>query len=129
MSDVGARSFARLIEGVGGGDLLADLSNNQHELMSSMQTMANYTEMKIKGELTLKLKQTTDHRGNVSFDWDVSIKKPKRKRITAQAWTDKSGNVVFQSPKQPDLPGLREVKITNDEAREVTEQMQSGREV
>lgn len=105
----GPRSFARLIENLGGGDLLADLSDQHHELTQEMYKLANQSDSRVEGELSFTLKQTVDHKGNVGAKWDIKIKKPTKKRVPAMAFLDKRGHIVFQSPRQAELPNLREV--------------------
>lgn len=104
----GARSFARFIQDAGEGDLLRDLSEANHELGNALQNEALHVNGKVKGELKLVLKYSCDARGNVGIDWDVSVKKPKKTRVTAQAWVNKQGNLVFEPPRQIALP-LREI--------------------
>lgn len=117
----GARSFARFLEQLGHGDALEDLSNAQHELGNALQDVALDLGggAKVKGELKVTFKYTCDSRGNVGVDWDVTTKKPKRKRATAQAWVNKAGNLVFEPPRQQKLP-LHEVKERR-ELRDVDE--------
>lgn len=111
----GARSFARFLEQLGHGDALEDLSNAQHELGNALQDIALDLggAAKVKGELKVTFKYTCDARGNVGVDWDVTTKKPKRKRATAQAWVNKNGNLVFEPPRQQKL-ALHEVPTRNE---------------
>jgi hypothetical protein len=107
--EVGARSFAFFAANLSDGDFNKDASEAQHELNKSLQDASLSMNMKVKGELTIKLKYSCDAKGNMGIDHDITIKKPKMKRPTAQAWMDpKTANAVFEPPRQLKL-GLREV--------------------
>lgn len=114
-TDEGARSFARFVEGLGDGDMLADTSEALHKLSSALQDHALFVNDKAKGTMTIKIKASCDPRGVMGFDYDVEVKTPKRKRAPAQAWVTKGGNVQFENPRQPALPFVREVSIKREE--------------
>jgi len=104
----GPRSFARFIENVGEGDFHQDASDGLFDLGNAIQNLALRTESKVKGKLILTVDMSCDARGVVGVTVDVQVKKPKVKKAAAQAWITKSGNVVFEHPRQTKLP-LREV--------------------
>jgi len=104
----GPRSFARFIEQVGDGDLLADASSGLYELSNALQDESLRLNAKVKGKLIIEIPMTCDPRGVMGIDFNVKVNKPTKKRATAQAWVTKGGNVIFESPRQTSLP-LREV--------------------
>jgi hypothetical protein len=106
----GPRSFARLIENLGDGDVHAGLSDDLFDLIGKLRDASINLDgnAKVKGDMSIKLKVSIDARGNVGVDVDSSIKVPKRKRPTAQAWITAGGNLTTEHPRQTKLP-LQEV--------------------
>lgn len=107
--DTGPRSFGHFVMRLNDGDFLRDASEAQHELNKALQDASLGMSTKVKGSLTIKLSYSCDAKGNMGIDHDITVKKPKVKRPTAQAWMDpKSANVLFEPPRQLKLK-LREV--------------------
>lgn len=129
MSKAGPRSFARFIETVGDGDFHQELSEGLFELSQTIQSEALRVNGKIKGKLSFTMTLSCDPRGVIGVDCDVAVKKPRTKRPTAQAWINKDGNVVFEHPRQINLP-LREVAPARDEHVDLsTGEIRPAREV
>lgn len=113
--EAGSRSFSHFVANVGEGDIHQDLSKALHELSSELQDMSLEMNAKTKGKMTVVFSLSCDQRGNVGVDCEFTLKKPKRKRATAQAWVNKQGNLVFEPPRQlkmdlRDVGGRRELR-------------------
>lgn len=125
----GPRSFAHIITQLGGGDVHRDLSDDLHELMRAVQDQVQHIEgsTKIRGEMSIKIKLTADAYGVCGLDVDSSIKKPKRRRPTRQAFITAGGNLTTEHPRQTELP-LQEVG-RRGVAQEVPDVSREAREV
>lgn len=102
----GARSFARALEGIGDGKCIGEVSEEFWALLRDIHTMARSRgqDGEAAGSLDLKLKVMVNAKGEAEIAWDLSVKKPKKKRLTAVAWVTKGGNLTFEVPRQLPLP-------------------------
>lgn len=114
-TESGPRGFGVLLSQIGDGDLQAELSGALHRLNMLLAEHADSHD-KATGYLTLKLKITHESNGLVSIDGDVAVKEPKPVRARSVFWTDKTGNLTIENPRQQKLP-LREVPT--DKARDL----------
>lgn len=115
----GPRSFARFLEQLGDGDVHQELSDELYELGRQLLTQARARLQEVKGTLTLKLKFKADPKGVVDIDHVVEVKVPKPKRAAATMFLTKGGNLSVENPRQPLLPGIREVALPAETVREV----------
>lgn len=117
--DEGPRAFARFIEALADGDAHDQLSNELHELGQRLLDESLKRDVAVTGELTLKLKLKADPKGMVGIAYDIKRKDPARRTSAAVMWLTGGGNLSPTNPKQPDLPGLREVPPAQAETRDV----------
>lgn len=113
----GARSFTRFIDQLAYGEVQGELSEDLHDLISTLQKDASMHQSKAKGALTLKLDIEVDDRGVATVKPLITVKKPKSRRSPATMWVTAGGNLTPQNPRQQELP-LREVTGNTNERRE-----------
>jgi hypothetical protein len=119
----GARSFARALEGIGDGKCISEASEEFWALLRDIHTMAKSRgqDGEAAGALTLALKVSVNAKGEAEIGWDVTAKKPKKKRLTAVAWVTKGGNLTFEVPRQLGLPNVSLVNKDDPGAEEQSE--------
>jgi hypothetical protein len=112
----GARSFARCLEGVADGKMIGEASEEFWALLRDVMMMAKSRgpDGEAAGSFTLTLKISANARHEAEIGYDMSVKKPKKKRLTAMAWITKGGNITFEVPRQLGLPHVREVETSGD---------------
>lgn len=115
----GPRAFARFIEALSEGDVHAELSNELHELGVKLRSTARNRMTTVKGSLVLKLKFAADEKGVVDIEHVIETKVPKPKAAKAMMWLTPGGNMSAENPRQPLLPGIREVSLPAQTARDV----------
>ena len=108
--EVGARSFTRLLEKIGDGDLVGELSEKTRKLAVLVEGLAE-TQGQSSGEITLKLKLKCDLKGTFTISGDIAVKEPKPVRADSRMWLDKNGNLNETNSRQPNLP-IRDVSLT-----------------
>lgn len=116
----GPRSAMRFLENIADGRLAAQLSAKLFRLGAKLVEESLARDAKVKGELTLRLKFEAKPDGVTSVDYELKVKEPAEKTAQGTTWLTTDGNFVFENPRQPQLPGLREVSRPR-EAREVDE--------
>lgn len=110
----GARSFARALEGIAEGKMIGEASEEFWALLREVSFMAKSRgqDGEAAGSMTLVLKVLANAKGEAEIAYDITTKKPKKKRLTAVAWITRGGNLTFDVPKQLGLPHVREVETT-----------------
>jgi hypothetical protein len=106
-NDEGARSFAVLLQGIGDGELNAELSETLHGMNAKLSNHA-VDFGKAKGTLTLTIEVDIDREGVVTLTPDVKTKLPKPARKKGRYWLTAGNNLSPENPKQTKL-NLREV--------------------
>lgn len=101
----GARSFARFIEKLAFGEAHSVLSEKLHRLTQAVEAEATDSGG-ATGRLTFELVLKADAKGAFKLEYDVKIKEPKQQRSFGLAWATKGGNLTFEHPRQPGLPGV-----------------------
>lgn len=118
-SDEGPRSAMRFLETVGHGQCAMDLSTELNELGRKLRDKWADIGGEHKAELSLKLIFKMDEDGVVKVSYDVKGKPPVDHRPGSIFWITKGGNFSIENPKQPDLPGIREVAMPEERLREI----------
>jgi hypothetical protein len=113
----GARSFAHFVQHVGEGEPHAEISEQLHELVKSLQSESVGGDRVVKGSLTLTFNLTMKPSGFVEVKHDVKVKKPTRVRTEAVMYVTAGGNLALENQKQQGLP-FREVGGKGDAPRE-----------
>lgn len=114
--DEGPRSFTHFLEAASDGALKDELSDLLHELIGAMEDESSARDVKVKGELTMKLRFEMEPSGIVRLAYDVKTKKPPRAMRPGLFWSTGGGNLSAENPRQPQLPFVREVKAGADAA-------------
>lgn len=114
-ADEGPRSFTVFLDQLEYGACAQECSEKLFELGAAIRKLQLDRGGKVAGELTLKLKLTTENDSPCAVRFDVAIKKPKAPRSASVFWFTKKGNLQREDPRQPTLPGIREVPKQRDE--------------
>ncbi len=122
----GARSFSHLLATVADGALLAEASDENHDLVSFLQDETLAREVKLKGSISITLKYEAKPNGSVDVTYDVKVKKPSRGRRVGTMFFTKGGNLSTEHQTQTKFSFPREVRIERGEAREVVPQKNEG---
>ncbi len=116
--DEGPRSFLHLLQEIEYGACAQECSDKLFELGAAIRKIQIDRGGKVSGELTLKLKLSTDNDGPCQVHFDVAVKKPKLPRSASVFWLTKKGNLQREDPRQGSLPGIREVPKSKHKERE-----------
>lgn len=128
IDDEGPRSFAVFIDQLADGRANEDLSVELMRLGQAIRRELD-AERDAKGELNLKLKFKVSRNGIVAITYDIKLKEPPRLTMPGTNWLTDGGNFVGANPRQPTLPGIREVPPRRDEARDVGADLRVPKEV
>ena len=112
--------FSRFIAELADGEAHQQLTEALERVSKAMRVRALADHRGVRGEITLKIKLTTDERLVVDASYDVTTKEPKPPRPASVMWLDKFGNLTPENPRQEKLP-LREVKVDRGEVRDADE--------
>lgn len=114
----GPRSFAHFMAVLAGGKASVQVSEDLHVLLKALQDESLTRDANVKGSLTLILKFEAAPNGVVGIGFDVKTKLPPKRTATGHMFFTEDGNLSVQDERQPELPGLREVKREDAELRE-----------
>lgn len=100
--------FVRFLHTVADGDCNREMTEQLHELGQALSHAAQAASGKVKAELILKLKFTTDGSGIVDVNYEIDAKEPKPLRARSAMWLTRDGNFTGQAPRQEalDLHGV-----------------------
>lgn len=103
----GPRNFGVFLADCNGGELIAELSETQHDLM---QVLAEAAERrgKARGSLAITFNFVVNDAGIVTVRAEVKTKEPKVERGEAVFFMTKGGNLSTENQRQTRLP-FREV--------------------
>lgn len=118
--DEGPRAAARFIEAIADGQCHSDLSDKINELGRALALETKTRNAASSGELALKLHFKLEPNGVTTVGYDITTKMPKPRNGTSIFWVTKGGNFVTENPRQPQLPGIREVPRQPDEVRSIS---------
>lgn len=119
MSKEGPRAFARFVEALGQGDAHREMSEELHILGNRLQDEALGRDRKVKGELVVTFKFTAHPNGMVATDYVIKRKDPTKSTTPGVMWLTKGGNLSPENVRQPELPGIREVRPAHDDVHEI----------
>lgn len=111
------RSFGVFLRTLNEGECEADLSREMNELLAKLRALAEEDNGSAKGSLVLTLNFEVDVKDQCEIGYFIKTKEPTPTRHKANVWLNKSGNVVFENPRQQKLP-LREVPKGSTELRD-----------
>lgn len=123
-TEEGPRSFARLLEQIGEGDLEIELAAKMFELVAQCRGFADRYSREGKGTLTLVLNVAALGNGTVTVAGDIKTKTPTAKRAGSVFFLTAGGNLSVENPRQQKLP-LREVPTGPRAAKDISADMPS----
>lgn len=125
----GPRAAARFIEAIADGQCHEDLSDKINELGRALALETKTRNAASSGELALKLRFKLEPNGVTTVGYEITTKMPKAHNGTSIFWVTKGGNFVTENPRQPQLPGIREVPRQPGEVRSVATSEEPPRNV
>jgi hypothetical protein len=96
-------SFSQFLHTVADGDCHREATEQLREVAQSLRKIVQTTKGKIKAELKLVFKFTTDGGGVVDVDYDIERKEPKPLRLKSALWLTRQGNFTGEAPRQESL--------------------------
>ncbi|MDX6480328.1 MAG: hypothetical protein QOG85_838 [Gaiellaceae bacterium] len=117
--DEGPRSFTRLLEQVGEGDLELELATKMQELVGSLKAFSDKFQREGKGTLTLVLNVSAHGNGTVTVAGDIKTKTPTAKRAGSVFWLTPGNNLAVENPRQQKLP-LKEVPPPKTHTKDIS---------
>lgn len=112
-------SFVKFVEDLADGQFARDAAIDLQRLGDELHTQAINQGVKVKGELTIKLKITCEKNGVATLVPTIDLKMPKRPTMGGVMWMTKGGNFSPQSAKQLALAGVREIVRSRETPRDV----------
>lgn len=91
------------------GDFLAQFMDQHRQLILDMHQAQMDQGGKVKGGFTITVDYMLDRQLSLTVTAEAKIKAPKRPKATAALWTTADGMLTPQNPRQPSLPGIRDV--------------------
>lgn len=118
VEDEGARSFGVLLMQLDEGVLHEELSMAVVKIVRELRERAEMQAKSAKGSLAVTLKfEVGKNRADVTADFNVKM--PSVPKGASTFFMTKGGNLSIDNPRQPDLPGLRDVSILDEPARDI----------
>lgn len=103
------RTADQILAMLDNGDFLSRFLTEHAELIVSMHNHQMNHGGKVKGAVSIKWSFTLDKQLSMHMEGDFKIDKPKEPKASATLWTTAEGNLTPQNPRQPSLPGIRDV--------------------
>ena len=103
------RTADQILAMLDNGDFLTGFLENHADLIIAMHEHQMNHGGKVKGKVTLSLNYTLDKQLTMMIEGDAKFDKPKAPKASATVWTTADGNLTPQNPRQPALPGIRDV--------------------
>ena len=91
------------------GEFLQQFLTNHQELIVALHNHQMNHGGKAKGVVTIKLNYSLDKQLTLNAEADAKFDKPKAPKAAAILWTTADGDLTPQNPRQPSLPGIRDV--------------------
>lgn len=106
------RTADQILAMLDNGDFLHNFLTEHAELIVAMSNHQIAHGGKVKGKVTITLNYTLDKQLSMNVEGDVKFDKPKAPKASATLWTTADGTLTPQNPRQPSLPGIRDVTPT-----------------
>lgn len=103
------RTADQILAMLDNGEFLHNFLVDHAALIVAMHDHQMTNGGKAKGKVTLTLAYTLDKQLAMSLEGDVKFEKPKAPKASATLWTTADGTLTPQNPRQPSLPGIRDV--------------------
>ncbi|OGR09707.1 MAG: hypothetical protein A2341_14960 [Deltaproteobacteria bacterium RIFOXYB12_FULL_58_9] len=94
------------------GEFLAQFMDDHKKLILDMHQAQMDQGGKVKGGFTITVDYTLDRQLSLIVTAEAKIKAPKKPKASAALWTTADGMLTPQNPRQPSLPGIRDVTPT-----------------
>lgn len=91
------------------GDFLAAFMDSHRALILAMHQAQMDQGGKVKGGFVISVDYTLDRQLSLTVTAEAKIKEPKKPKASAALWTTADGMLTPQNPRQPSLPGIRDV--------------------
>ena len=91
------------------GEFLAQFMDDHKQLILDMHQAQMDQGGKVKGGFTITVDYTLDRQLSMIVAAEAKIKAPKKPKASAALWTTADGMLTPQNPRQPSLPGIRDV--------------------
>lgn len=111
------RTADQILAMLDNGDFLHGFLEDHAALIIAMHNHQMQHGGKVKGKVTLTLTYTLDKQLTMSIEGDAKFDKPKAPKASATVWTTADGTLTPQNPRQPSLPGIRDVTPAPREMR------------
>jgi hypothetical protein len=99
------------------GDFLEDFLTQHSDMLIKMQEFQMNNGGKVKGKFTITVDYTLDKQLTMQVQAEAKFTLPKKPKATAALWTTADGKLTPQNPRQPSLPGIRDVTPTTQPVR------------
>ena len=103
------RTADQILAMLDNGEFLQNFLTEHAALIIAMHSHQMQHGGKVKGKVTLSLAYTLDKQLTMNIEGDVKFDKPKAPKASATLWTTADGALTPQNPRQPSLPGIRDV--------------------
>ena len=94
------------------GEFLTQFMDDHKQLILDMHQAQMDQGGKVKGGFTITVDYTLDRQLSMIVAAEAKIKAPKKPKASAALWTTADGMLTPQNPRQPSLPGIRDVTPT-----------------
>lgn len=99
------------------GDFLLQFLTDHQALILALHNHQMTHGGKAKGKFSITVNYTLDKQLTLMAEADAKFDKPKAPKAAATLWTTADGEVTAQNPRQPNLPGIRDVAPPRNEFR------------
>lgn len=111
------RTADQILAMLDNGDFLLAFLADHQDLILSLHNHQMTQGGKASGSFTLKVSYTLDKQLAMHLTGDAKFDKPKKPKAAATLWTTADGMLTPQNPRQPSLPGIRDVTSTSQAMR------------
>lgn len=91
------------------GEFLQQFLDDHQDLILALHQHQMTQGGKAKGSFTIKVSYTLDKMLTMNVEAETKFDKPKKPKAAATLWTTADGMLTLQNPRQPSLPGIRDV--------------------
>jgi hypothetical protein len=118
--DEGIKPFANFIAEACDGDINNEASVELKALIEAVSDAVARDGGSPKGSINVKINLKHDGK-SLGVTYEITTKKPPRKRSGGVVWVTKEGNFTLKNPRQQELPGFRDVsrpaEVAKDDAQ------------
>lgn len=108
MTQESLSTFSQLLGALNDGELHQDMSEDMREMVAKLHDHAREHGGKPSATMTLTVEMKLDG-GLIMVKAEAKTKLPKSERARSVFWATPENNLSRRNPRQPDLPGIRDV--------------------